>query len=486
MKKNSINKIKVLTFLSFVAVFIVVLISIYSIFSFKSDIDRLFNNRTLPSVILENMKDYYKINILETLNQYKHKEINFNQAKEVISLAEIILDKQWKIYLQHSIDNDKIDYLLLNNISFLKRHIDSEINGFLNNKKINFSDLKDSIYSINMFMSDLINQNLKKALSEKSKSDRKFAIMIKISAVSIISVIIESVILLVFLIEHFKKINLILENEVKLKTKELEKINKSLELRIKKAVEENRKKDKIMFQQAKLAGMGEMLQNIAHQWRQPLASLSMIIEGFQIKSQFGKLEREYIQRKTDEALKIAENMSKTIDDFKNFFLPDKLKKIVNIKECIEHSKKLLLPVLNKYNIDLIVKIRHNVSIFGYPNELSHVCLNIINNAIEQLKNKEGLRKIVIFVKNDKKNVIISIIDNGGGVNEEIIDKIFEPYFTTRLKEHGSGIGLYMAKQIIEKHMQGIIRVKNIKHRMFTDNLYNCAMFEIILPLKEKK
>lgn len=486
MKQKNVNKIKILIFFSLAAVFVVVLISLYSIFSFKNDIDRLFNNRTLPSVILENMKDYYKINVLETLKQYKHKEINFNQAKEVISLAKIILDKQWKTYLQYSIDNDEIDYLLLKNISSLKKEIDKKINKFLNNKKINYSDIKDSIYSINMFISDLINQNLKKALSEKYISDKRFSIMIKISAISIISVIIGSVILIVLLIEHFKRINLILENEVREKTKELENINKNLEIRIKKAVEENRKKDKIMFQQAKLAAMGEMLQNIAHQWRQPLASISMIIEGFQIKSQLGKLDKEYIQRKTDEALKIAENMSKTIDDFKNFFLPDKVKKRVNIKECIEHSKKLLLPVLNKYNIDLIVKIRHNVHIFGYPNELSHVCLNIINNAIEQLKNKEGLRRIVIFVKNDKKNVIISVIDNGGGVDEKIIDKIFEPYFTTKLKEHGSGIGLYMAKQIIEKHMEGIIRIKNIKHKMFSENRYNCAMFEIILPLKEKK
>ena len=485
-KINKINKIKILIFFSLLSVFVVVLISLYSIFSFKNDIDKLFNNRTLPSVILENMKDYYKINVLETLKQYKNKEINFNQAKEVISLAEIILNKQWKTYLKHSIDNDEIDYLLLKNISSLKKDIDKEINRFLNNKKINYSDIKDSIYSINMFISDLINQNLKKALSEKSMSDKKFSIMIKISTVSILIVVIGSVILIILLIEHFKKINLLLENEVKRKTKELEEINKNLELRIKKAVEENRKKDKIMFQQGKLAAMGEMLQNIAHQWRQPLSSLSMIIEGFQIKNQLGKLESEYIQRKTDEALKIAENMSKTIDDFKNFFLPDKIKKRVNIKECIDHSKKLLLPVLRKYNIDLIVKIRQNVNIFGYPNELSHVCLNIINNAIEQLKNKEGLRRVIIFVKNDEKNVIISVIDNGGGVDEKIIDKIFEPYFTTRLKEHGSGIGLYMAKQIIEKHMQGIIRVKNIKHKMFSKKLYNCAMFEIILPLKEKK
>jgi len=485
MKKNSINTIKILTFVSLCSVFVVVLISLYSIFSFKKDIDRLFNNRTLPSVILENMKDYYKINILETLKQYKNKEINFQQAKEVITLAKIVLNKQWKEYLKHSGEKDRIEMLLLKNITLLKKEIDNKINLFLTKKEYS-NDIVDLIYSINMFMSDLINENLKKALIEKYQTDERFSIMIKISVLSIIITIIGSIVLLIFLIEHFKKINLILKNEVKRKTEELEKINKNLEFKIKRAVEESRKKDKIMFQQAKLAAMGEMLQNIAHQWRQPLASLSMIIESFQIKSEYGKLDNEYIQRKTEEAIKIAENMSKTIDDFRNFFLPDKSKRIVNIKECIEHSKKLLLPILNKYKVELIIKIRNDVNILGYPNELSHVCLNIITNAIEQLKDKKYPKRIAIFVKTDKKNVIISIVDNGGGVKEDIIDKIFEPYFTTKLKKQGSGIGLYMAKQIVEKHMGGIIRAKNIKHKMFSGNFYNCAMFEIVFPLKEEK
>ncbi len=480
------TKTKPIIFFSMLTFFIIILISIYSIFSFKYDINKLFNNRTLPSVILGNMKDYYKINILETLKQYKKREIAYNQANQVISLAKIILNKQWKRYLKYKEIDDKIDFLLVANISDLKKEIDNEMNDFLDKKHINYENLKNSIYSVNMFISDLINQNLKKALLEKKQSDKKFSIMIKITAVSIAIAIISSVVLLFYLIGHFKKINLFLEKEVAKKTKELEEINKSLESRIKKAIEENRKKDKIMFQQAKLAAMGEMLQNIAHQWRQPLATVSMIVESFQVKNELGKLNNEYIKRKTEEALRIADNMSKTIDDFRNFFLPDKLKKNVNIKKCIEKSRNFFLPVLKKYNIDLVIRIKHNVNIFGYPNELSHVCLNIINNAIDVLKNKDFLRKIIIFVKKDKKDVIISIIDNAGGIDEKIIDKIFEPYFTTKLKEHGSGIGLYMAKQIIEKHMKGIVKVKNIKHKMFSDQFYNCAMFEIVLPLKEEK
>ena len=179
-------------------------------------------------------------------------------------------------------------------------------------------------------------------------------------------------------------------------------------------------------------------------------------------------------------------MSKTIDDFKNFFRPDKTKKTLSIKECICHSKQLVSHMLEKYKIQMDVNIKEDIKILGYKNELSHVCLNILNNAIDSLK-KSGVKdkKILIIVKKEKRDIIISIIDNGGGIKEENLEKIFEPYFTTKLKDKGSGIGLYMAKQIIEKHMGGKIKAKNIKHRMGTDTMYKCAMFEITLPIKEQ-
>jgi len=194
-----------------------------------------------------------------------------------------------------------------------------------------------------------------------------------------------------------------------------------------------------------------------------------------------KLTPEFIDKKIDEALVLADNMSKTIDDFKNFSRPDKIKKTLSIKECIYNSKKLVLHFLEKYNIQMKIKMKQDIKIMGYKNELSHVCLNILNNSIDALKNSNVKDKtILIIVREENSNIIISVIDNGGGIKEENLDKIFEPYFTTKLKEKGSGVGLYMAKQIIENHMKGKIRALNIKYKINNIN-YKCAMLEVILP-----
>jgi C4-dicarboxylate-specific signal transduction histidine kinase len=478
-------KTKLLVFVILFSMITIIVLSQYSIFTFKNDIDTLFQKRTVPVVKLENIKDLYKINIFETVNQYKNGEINFNQAKEVITLAKELIEKEWKCYLQEQLPNDGFEFLVIQNVLKLKSKINSQIDQFLKTSKINFKELKNNINTLNIYLSDIINSNIKKAIEQKEKTDKRFSFVIKASIISIVAVFVFSITLMILIIENFKKIHIDLEKKVKEKTKELEEINKNLEIRIKKAVEENRRKDKIMFQQSKLAAMGEMLQNIAHQWRQPLGSISLILQSIKLKNEMNKLTPEYIDKKTDEALILADNMSKTIDDFKNFFRPDKIKKTLSIKECICHSKQLVSHMLEKHNIKVELKMKEDIHIVGYKNELSHVCLNILNNAIDSLK-KSTLddKKILIVVKKEKKGIIISIIDNGGGIKEEYIEKIFEPYFTTKLKDKGSGIGLYMTKQIIEEHMGGKIRALNIKHKMGTDKMYECAMFEITIPLKD--
>ncbi len=285
--------------------------------------------------------------------------------------------------------------------------------------------------------------------------------------------------------DNFKELHNSLEKKVDEKTKELQQLNKNLEIRVKKEVENNRKKDRIMFQQAKLASLGEMLQNIAHQWRQPLGSLSLIIQSFQTKNMVGKLTDEFIDQKVNDGLKIAENMSATIDDFRNFFNPDKTKKYFTIKECVEHSLELTKYLLEKKGIDVYLVSHKEMLIYSYFNELSHVFLNIIKNSEDALsKSNIEDKKIFIILKKSREFAIISFIDNAGGIPEDIKNKIFEPYFTTKHKSSGTGIGLYMSKQIIEKHIHGQIRYENIKHRLGTNKMYNCAMFEIKIPLKE--
>ncbi|GAB6045699.1 hypothetical protein JCM11957_12970 [Caminibacter profundus] len=484
-KLNFVTKSKILIAVITISMLTIIIMSQYSIFTFKNDIDTLFEKRTLPTVKLENLKDFYKINLLETMIQYKSKEITFNQAKEVVKLAYEVIDKELNS-INNFNEKDEFEHLLFTNILKLNEKIRNQIIKFLQTRKINIEKLRNNVNTINIYLSDIINSNIKKAIEQKRETDKRFSFIIKASIASIIIVFVFSITLMILIVENFKEINLQLEKQVKEKTKELEIINKNLEKRIQKTIEEMRKKNKIMFQQSKLAAMGEMLQNIAHQWRQPLGSLSLILQSIQIKNEMGKLTSEYINKKTKEGLEIAENMSKTIDDFKNFFRPDKVKKDFHIKNCIKKSISLLSHLFEKYNIHIEVKIKEDLVINGYPNELMHVCLNILNNSIDAFKESNiNPKKILIMVKKEKHNAIISVIDNAGGIKEEYLDKIFEPYFTTKLKDKGSGIGLYMAKQIIEKHMNGKIRALNIKHKMGEDKFFKCAMFEIILLLKEK-
>jgi signal transduction histidine kinase len=478
-KLNFVAKTKFLVILVTFSMLLIIGMSMYAIFSFKKDIDTLFNKRTIPVVKLENLKDFYKINIYETIKQYKNREITLKQAKEVVSLAEEVIKKTWKNIKPYSTSSNEFESLLFYNVYKFKNRIDKQVEQFLKTGKVNFKSLKSNVNMLNIYLSDIINSFIKKAVEQKRKTDERFSIILALSVISIIFVFIVTITLIILIVDNFMEIHEYMDKKIKEKTFELENINKNLEKRIKKAIEENRRKDKIMFQQSKLASMGEMLQNISHQWRQPLASLALILQSIQLKNEYKTLNPEFLDKKISEAMNIIENMSSTIDDFRNFFRPDKVKKKLNIKTCILNSISLMSYEFEKYSIKVDLQIR-DVFIYGYANELSHVCLNILSNAVDEFKNSNvDNRKILITVREKGNDIIISVIDNAGGIKTDV-EKIFEPYYTTKLSSGGSGIGLYMAKQIIETHMGGKIRALNIKHKMGTKKFYNCAMFEIIL------
>ena len=307
------------------------------------------------------------------------------------------------------------------------------------------------------------------------------------SIISIFMVFLFSIILSIFIINNFKQLHNSLEKKIEEKTKELTELNNYLEIKISKEVTQNRKKDIIMFQQARFASLGEMLNNIAHQWRQPLGSITMIIQSFQTKMSLGKLTESFIDEKVNDALLLANNMSNTLDDFKNFFSPDKVKSRFNLEKCIEHSIELSKYLLVKENINIQLFMKDDIELNTYYNELSHVFLNIISNSKDALCSNvdKNDRIIKIMVNKYKKNVIVNILDNGGGIPENIIPNIFEPYYTTKYKSAGTGIGLYMSKQIIEKHMNGEIFCKNIIHKMKNEKVFNCSLFTIKIPLQNE-
>ncbi len=268
---------------------------------------------------------------------------------------------------------------------------------------------------------------------------------------------------------ELETLNKELERRVEEKTKQLRELNLTLERRVEKEVAKNREKDRMMFQQARLASLGEMLGNIAHQWRQPLMELGILF--YKIKK-IGNDERiEEIYKK---GTAILERMSQTISDFQNFFSPDKKRERFNVVEVINNTLAIMEGVLKKSAITVAIEYRSDLEIEGYKNEFSQVILNIISNAKDALNEANPPQKLIkIDIKECKKSLTIDIEDNAGGVPPQIIEKIFEPYFTTKQHKKGTGLGLYMSKMIIEESMGGELRVKNAK---------NGAKFTIRLPL----
>ena len=245
--------------------------------------------------------------------------------------------------------------------------------------------------------------------------------------------------------------------------KELEQFNNNLSNKIDLAVRENHKKDKLLLEQSKLAAMGEMIGAIAHQWRQPLNSLAMKIQFIEDDFEDDLIDEEYLEKFNNDCMKLINFMSKTIDDFRNFFTINKVKNEFDVKMKIEETINMLSAQLESYEIKIIINNK-SFSMIGYVSEFQQVILNIINNAKDELVKKEIENKtIIIDIQNENKVGIIKIKDNAGGIPDDILDRVFEPYFTTKEQGKGTGLGLYMSKMIIEENMNGKLSVSNIEN-----------------------
>ena len=231
--------------------------------------------------------------------------------------------------------------------------------------------------------------------------------------------------------------------------------------------QEKEKQNKILIQKSKMASMGEMIGNIAHQWRQPLTQLSGLFLDIESAYDYKELDKAYLKNRINDANDLLEYMSKTIDDFKNYFNPNSKKESFYIKDAVQNALKIVNSTLLSNEIQLELNIDENLEIIGYKNEYSQAIMNIVTNAKDILKERNIKNpKIKIYTINENIPKLI-IEDNAGGIPPEIIDKIFDPYFTTKY-EYGTGIGLYMVKLIIEEKMGGNIGVKNsINGAVFT-------------------
>lgn len=287
--------------------------------------------------------------------------------------------------------------------------------------------------------------------------------------------IIINIVIFLLLIIGFLFYLSILNRKLQKTKKRLHQNNITLELRVSEEVEKNRRKDLIMLNHSRFAQMGQVINMIAHQWRQPLNNLSLIIQAYFFKAKKGEVDYEKLEEFKNKTMLQIKQMSKTIDDFRDFFKEEKEKILFNFPEITTTLLHLVKPVLDKSNIELIVEQEDNILIKGYANELTQAIINIIYNAKDVLVEKNIEKKIIkIVLKKEGSKAILTIQDNAGGIAEDIKNKIFDPYFSTKGK-NGTGIGLYMVKIIIEEHMNGKVTVSNEKEG---------AKFLIELPLAD--
>jgi len=261
--------------------------------------------------------------------------------------------------------------------------------------------------------------------------------------------------------------------ELKIAKQQLEELNSSLENRIESEINKNTKQQIILMHQSKLAQMGEMIENIVHQWRQPLAQINSLVLLIDMELNKNKFTNSILENKLGEIEVLTAYMSKTIDDFKNFFSPNKQKNIFEIENAIQKALDIVRGVVHLYHIKTTINIGKDLKCYSYLEELQQVILTILNNAIEALILKKiPSGEISIDVYKQDNNIVINIQDNALGINIKHLDKIFEPYFTTKRKAQGTGLGLYMAKMIIENGLLGTLNV---------ENKLNGACFTIKIP-----
>ncbi len=260
----------------------------------------------------------------------------------------------------------------------------------------------------------------------------------------------------------------ILAEEVKKKTRELERkkreleeLNETLEEKIRIKTEENRQQEKMLFQQARYAQMGEVISMIAHQWRQPLNAIAAVNATVKLKNDVAGCEKAFISNKTQLISEHVQHLSSTIDDFRNFFKLDKQKEVQTTEEIIQDTLRLAGSALESRQIKFSMEVACDCTIETYPNELVYVLLNLIKNAEDAIVIREiDAPLIVVRTMKEGEYAVIEVEDNAGGIEPEIMGKIFDPYFTTKENSGGTGLGLYMSKTIIEDHCNSKIEVKN--------------------------
>ena len=241
-------------------------------------------------------------------------------------------------------------------------------------------------------------------------------------------------------------------------------------------------RDKLISEQAKLVAMGEMIGNIAHQWRQPLSAISTAASGLKLQKEFHLLTDELLDESLDGIVRSSMHLSQTINDFRDFIQGDKEMMVFDLEENLKKDLSIVEGMLKSHDIQVFLECQKKIVLHNYKNELTQAILNIIDNSKDALLEKNVKDKYIFIHTYELLNeAVIEIHDNAKGIPEDIVNKIFEPYFTTKHKSQGTGLGLYMTHQIIEKSMGGAISVSNIAFE-HNKHQFKGACFKITLPL----
>jgi len=273
-------------------------------------------------------------------------------------------------------------------------------------------------------------------------------------------------------------------SDIKKAQQKLLDVNHSLEERVKEEVKSNREKDKQMLEQSRLAQMGEMISMIAHQWRQPLGAIastgidmkmSLMMQKYDLADQKERAEFEnYLANSLDDIEEYVQNLTETIDDFRNFYKPNKERETLFLHTPYEKSRDILKATLSNNAIMIEESLKSTKPLALFNNELMQVFLNILKNAMDNFKEKDIQNPTIMIESIDTDNgAKLTICDNGGGIPDTIIEKIFDPYYSTKDEKNGTGLGLYMSKTIVEEHHKGRLSVKNREDGVcFIVEIYN--------------
>ncbi len=464
-----------LTFIFSIGIFMIFIVSFLSIKGLKNDFDNNFPEPLNEISLLNNFQSQY---MLDTINILQSHEIN--KKPYLMSLY------YWRLYedILHSSNNKKGIFVSLrkfyqttflthkfltikdlhNKKNNLIKQVDNIISLDIEHAKINDkTNILKHAKKINELSANIINTKVSIYAIEKETTDYFHNATINMLCAMTLLVFCAVIYLNLIIVGFIGRLNEYLKKLFDNATKELRNLNLHLKNEIQKQVETMREKDNIMQAQSKLASMGEMLQNIAHQWRQPLNSIILIIQGLKSKSDKNTLTKEIVKNQTKLALNIAQNMSATIENFRNFFRLETNFEYFYIKEAIKHAIELNQPTNDSLNIKIHLKQKNEIKMFGNKNAFTQIILVLLNNAKDAFIER-NIKNPHCFIHTESftDSIIVHFYDNAGGINQDIISKVFEPYFTTKHKSVGTGVGLYMAREIITKHLQGNIEIDNIE------------------------